>query len=321
MKNFFKKHLIYIAIIMILLGSNVWWVKHSYDHDLAAEHYVQHVKDHPLLDPALPFYESKDLIVNVQELRKYLKSLPETNKDWANMSIYFEVLNTGANVSIGTDEKIYPASLIKLPVGMIAMKKVENGEWSMDETKFELEIQDVDIQHPSEAVYEIGNQYPLRTLLESMLLKSDNTSYQMILKNLSEKELNTIISEVGLDTLFTDEGRISAKDYTRLLRALYSSTYLNETNSQLLLSLLNESKFDKFLKAGLPSEVKFSHKWGINESQNVYADSGIVYVRNRAYVISVIIQGKSKSQKEDLAKAEDLIKQIGDRSYKFVSNY
>lgn len=312
-----RTHFIYLAVIILFAGTTIWWVDHSYKHDNAAEHYVQHVKDYPLLDPALPFYNKKDLIVNIQELREYFQALPEQNKDWADISMYFEVMDTGANVSVNNDLKLWPASLAKLPVAMIAMKKVERGEWTLD-TEFTIQESDADIANNPQIKTDIGKSFKLQFVLEKLLQNSDNTAYKMLVREMTEEELLSISEAVGLDEFFTLDGKISAKDYTRLLRALRSATYVNEEHSQLILTLLINSKFDKFIRAGVPKNILVAHKWGINEEQNAYADAGIVYLRDRPYMLSVIIHGKSGDQKADQVKAEELIKQISERSYEFI---
>jgi hypothetical protein len=80
-----------------------------------------------LIDPARPLYSDENLVTNIEPLRKFLKSLPEREKDKADISIYFEVLTTGANVSVNADLKLWPASLAKLPLAMVVMKKIEEG--------------------------------------------------------------------------------------------------------------------------------------------------------------------------------------------------
>lgn len=306
-------HLISLIIIVFFAGSTIWWMHHSYEHDIAAEHYTEHIKDYPLLDPALPFYDKDNLIVNIQELREYLQSLPEQNKDWAEMSIYFEVLNTGANISINNDLKIWPASLAKLPVAMVAMKKVENGDWDLEEKTFTVTEQNLDI-HTKDINNQIGQNYTLRFVLERLLLESDNTAYRMLISELTEEELDSIDHAVGLDAFFTEDGKVSAKDYTRLLRALHSSTYLGEEYSQMLLNLMAESKNNQFLKAGVPSNVKVAHKWGINEELGTYADSGIIYLQNRPYLFSIMINAKDGDQE----KSQRLIKEASERAFNFM---
>jgi D-alanyl-D-alanine carboxypeptidase len=51
-----------------------------------------------------------------------------------SISIYYEQLNSGANISVNKDLRLWPASLTKLPVALVVMKKIESGGWSEDTT-------------------------------------------------------------------------------------------------------------------------------------------------------------------------------------------
>jgi beta-lactamase class A len=277
-------------------------------------------KTYPLLDPNRQFQDKKDLIINIQPLRDYLKSLPEKNKDWAEMSIYFEVLNTGANITVNPDLDVWPASLSKLPISMVAIKKVEKGEWTLDK-KFKMDIEYVDEQEIPKRVENIGKDFELSFVLERLLLESDNTAYRMILKQLTKAEIDSLTYVVGLEQLFNNDSKISAKEYIRLLRVLYNAAYLNEEHSNYLLELLDRSKFDGFLSFGIPSNIPFAHKWGRNDLNNVYADSGILYIPNRPVLISVMIQGKSGDVTSDRKKAEALMREIGEKVYVYINNF
>ena len=91
--------------------------------------FIEKLKEqYPLLSPARELYDKSDLIVNVQPLRDELN---EIGKD-PQISIYFEFLNTGANISVNKDLTIWPASLMKIPIAMAVAKKVETGQWKMD---------------------------------------------------------------------------------------------------------------------------------------------------------------------------------------------
>lgn len=275
---------------------------------------------YPLINPSRRLESSENLITNIQPLREYLKALPEQNKDWAEMSIYFEVLKTGSNITVNPDLKIWPASLAKLPVAMATMKKVESGAWDLS-TMIKLEEKDADTVGNPGIEKEIGRSYDIKFLLERLLLQSDNTAYRMLTKNFINNEINEISEQVGLEELVIQGGKISAKDYTRLLRVLYIASYLNEEHSQFILELMQESEFSNFIRAGLPKEVPFSHKWGTNIAFQVYSDSGIVYVENRPYMISVMIQGKSEDQEENELKSNALMEEIGQKTYEYISNH
>lgn len=85
---------------------------------------------YPLLDPMRFFANPRDLLTTVQPVREELKDIFE-KEELAFTSLYFEYLNTGANVSINPDVRILPASLIKVPLAMAVMKKVEKGDWKL----------------------------------------------------------------------------------------------------------------------------------------------------------------------------------------------
>src|SRR3954466_11575732 len=72
---------------------------------------------YPMLDPARQFTPEEDYVTNVQSLRDYMAQLkrdPANGLTDDNFSIYYEQLNSGANISVNKDVAFYPASLSKL---------------------------------------------------------------------------------------------------------------------------------------------------------------------------------------------------------------
>ena len=271
-----------------------------------------------LIDPARPLYSDENLVTNLEPLRKYLKALPEREKDKADISIYFEVLTTGANISVNPDLKLWPASLAKLPLAMVVMKKIEEGSLSVD-SKLVFTKADEDPTDTSGLEQVIGNEFTIQDLLEKLLLYSSNPAYTMLKREVTSTELAGIVNAVGLEELFTPEGKVSAKEYSRLFRALYTASYLKPENSQMLLSNIQKSSTESFLKAGLPKNIPFAHKWGENSFYNVHSDSGIVYVSKRPYLITVMIQPKATKVSTSSEYSKGLMKEISEKSYQFVA--
>jgi beta-lactamase class A len=118
------------------------------------------------LNPALKVLDKKDLIVNFQELRDSLTSKYEVRNDYL-ISIYFEYLPTGANIAINKDERIWPASLIKIPIAMAVMKKVQDSKWKLTN---ELVILDQDKDN------EYGSLYKEPTGTTLTIQKFQNTA-------------------------------------------------------------------------------------------------------------------------------------------------
>ena len=275
---------------------------------------------YPLIDQSRNLVGQEHFIVNLQSLREDLKDL--VLKEGADsITLYFEFLNTGANISINPDLKIWPASLAKLPLAMAAMKKVENGIWHPKE---EIVIEEKDKNNLSGTLFfnDAGTALTVERLIEEMLVHSDNTAYTMLSRNMTELERRTIIDETGLEELFDKEGKISSKEYSRLFRSLYTSSFLERENSSKILTWLSKSDFSQYLSQGIDKDVVFANKYGKNYQFYIYANSGIVYVPNRPYIISVIIKGDpSKDEQEEEIKAQAIMTEISSKAYEYVVNY
>lgn len=282
-----------------------------------AQHSPQSFSKHyPLLDPARSFISKEHYISTLQPLREELQKMSE-NYGNDKISIYIEYLNSGANISINNDLRIWPASLAKLPLALAVTRKVEKGIWHWDNELVVME-QDRDEKSGREYGAAVGTRYTIRVLVEKMLIESDNTFYNILLRNMDNSEIEEVIEQVGLNDLFAEDGKVTAKEYSRLLRSLFVANYLSLENSEYLLYTLSKAEFTSFLSSGFPSEVRFAHKYGENTEKNVYLDSGIVYIPNRPVLITVAIEGKTNWQ-ESKQEAENLMKQIAQLTYEYVT--
>lgn len=283
---------------------------------------IKQEKQYPFLDPLVGQVNRQDLISNIEPIRNYLINLEQQNKDKFKIAIYFENLNTGANVNINNDYKIWPASLTKLPLVMVVMKKVEEGVWNLND---ELVLLQEDLDSKSGDMYSqnsVGTRFTVDQLIIKLLVDSGNTAYKILYRNLSETDYLKLINSIGLDQLFNKEGKISPKEYSRLLRSLYYSTFLSPKNSEKILQLLTSSSFKSFLSKGLPAGILFAHKYGENLDYNVFSDFGIVYVPGRPYLIAVSIEAiDPQNQDETVKKVEGIMQAASKFIFDYVQNY
>jgi len=294
-------------LVLAIIATIVWTQVHLHTFEERAAQY-------PLIDPARNFIPQEHFIVNIQPLRDELNAI--VKREGADtVSVYFEFLNTGANAQVNPDLRAWPASLPKVPMAMAVLKKIEDGEWSL-ESELVLFEQDKDMKYGDLWENPVGTRFTIEELLREMLTKSDNTAYRMLLRNVGFDELTNVIAGLGLEDMFAEEGTVSAKEFSRLFRSLYSSSYLRRTNSEQLLEWLAESEFNGFLASGVPAETEFAHKFGIERDQNTYLDSGIVYVPNRPYLISVAIQGSGEEGEEE--RVAKVMQEISERIYTYV---
>lgn len=278
------------------------------------------------LNPALSVLSKKDLIVDFQELREYLTKTYESRDDYI-ISIYFEYFPTGANIAINKDEKIWPASLIKIPVAMTAMKKVQDKKWKLSN---ELVILDEDKDKGYGDLYKkpTGTTVSIEDLLKKSLIDSDNTAHFVLLRNTNAEELEDTYDHLGMDDIIDalkrsptketqEDNRMTAKRYSIFFRSLYNATYLNQEYSEMFLKILSQAPRE-LLSKGLPDSVVFVHKTGIRSDESVRADSGIVYAEGRPYLLTVMLQRKDKQPLNEEEVAH-IFKDISEEVYSYVT--
>ena len=214
------------AAIMILLAALIY----SYSSNLKME---KQFSTNKLLSPNIyaGIIEPKSLlIVNFKPLKQKLQTyIKETN---ANVSVYVENLRNGAFMGIDEKAEFYPASLNKLPVAILIMKSIENGELTFY-TK--LQIKDSDRTNISGKLFKTKEkELPLRTLLEKMLTDSDNTAARVLFRNIDTEDFKLILDYYGIDLGVKKEGNqvtvedlMSPKSISNLFSSLYFLQYLS----------------------------------------------------------------------------------------------
>ena len=118
---------------------------------------------------------------------------------------------------------------------MVVAKKIERGEWKWNN---ELVLMSADKDKRFGALYKepSDSTHTIEDLVKRSLSDSDNTAHFMLVRNLGVEEINAVYEHMGIKDFLDTDGRLSAKRYSVILRALYSSSYLSEENSQKLLS-------------------------------------------------------------------------------------
>lgn len=268
---------------------------------------------YPMLDPLRKFIPQEGYLTNIEDLRSYLREIGDKHPD--TISIYYENINSGSNISINKDLHLFPASLSKLVQAILIAKKVEDGNLSWN-TTLKAESEDISSGSGSGNLYKtIGNNpITIEKLTEELIVNSDNTAQNIFRRQLSVEDYITFQEKVGLQDLYNETGFVSAKEYTRLLRVLYTSNFLDPENSEKILEYMARSTFKEYLSQGIPHGVKFAHKYGENMDYDIFADSGIVYVPGKPYMMTVIIKGKDNT-KETRDWAVGLMKDISEKAY------
>ena len=305
-----------VLLFVLVVGLNVWLFVGYIPSRVQAGITAIKARYH-FLDPGRTLTDPRDLIINIQPLRDKLNSY-QNNPDFET-SIYFEYLPTGANIVVNKDKALWPASLLKIPVAMAVMKKVERGQWKLDN---ELVLLSEDRNSEFGTLYQkpLGTRFTIAELLRQALVYSDNTAHFILLRNIEEEELVEIYQHLGMDELRKQPtSQMSAKQYSTFFRSLYTSSYLDPASSEYLLDILDNDVLGSYLRAGLPVGTHFANKTGIQEDKRVINDSGVVYAAERPYVLTVMLQDRSDALRRD--KAEQLMTEISRQVYSYVSSY
>lgn len=232
-----------------------------------------------------------------------------------SISVYFRDLNTSRWTGVDEDTLYKPSSMLKVLAMMAAFKVAEDDPHILDEA-FSF------TKRASGGLYYEGNSdlkdghYPLSQLIDVMIKNSDNDAF---LSMVSNDQINAEFKKIyslfrlppeGLTTRGVDF--MSPKSYATLFRILYNSTFFSWHVSEQALGLLSETTFDKGLVAGVPSEIKVSHKFGENTDQ--LHDCGIIYYPQNPYLLCIMTKGTN------LQSLESSISGISKIVYEYVDS-
>jgi len=273
----------------------------------------------------------KDFIEKYQRLETKIKEFTDyslKNEKATDISVFVRDLVSRRWVGINENENYAPASLLKLPLivayyklseiqpEILSKKYVYNGPG-----QFNNEMQDIKPENNLEP----GKEYSIEELLYRMIVYSENNAVEPLAEIIGTDFINKVFVDLGIYVPATgglETNFLSTKMYGAVLRTLFNSSYLNPSNSEKVLEILNQSTFDKGLVAGVPEDIKIAHKFGEREiknengkliSRNLY-DCGIIYWPENPYLLCVMTRG---SNFDDL---KEIIKNISQITYKEFSD-
>jgi beta-lactamase class A len=138
-----------------------------------------------------------------------------------------------------------------------------------------------------------------RDLATMMVAVSDNSATNVLIDRLGMENVNALLDSLGfhntklrrkmMDIKAAAEGReniSTPQDMLTLLEKIYQEKVLNKEMTADFFKMLSTHK-DSFIPRDLPDGLQIANKPG--ELEAVRADSGIVFLQNRPYIICVMI--------------------------------
>jgi beta-lactamase class A len=314
------KKFLYILIFFLVLSATLnFWLGFKFrQQNILLEDIAKQQKEYSLLASSynLPIDDNQETagVLHFASLKESINDKLYSLGHDQKFGMYLQDAKTGSWLGINERENFFPASLLKIPIAMAILKKIEMGEISFD-TKYTVVEEDINTEAGVADRYRVGQEKEVRELLELMIKISDNTAKDILKKNLDPEELNSVFTHVGINNPYISNAEnqyVNPRDYSRLFKALYYSTYLKQESSQYLLSLGTDTKMEGLLAANLPWEIQVAHKYG--ERDNLLHDCGIVYHPKNPYFICIM------TANIDLPEAKSIITDISKQIFDYVHN-
>jgi beta-lactamase class A len=239
------------------------------------------------------------------EVKKQMSEIISQEKESGSLnaaSVYLRSLEDGAWTSINGFEGFHPGSLIKLPIAITLMKQAEDSPGFLSKS---IAVHAMNYPVPTqtfekESTLKIGSAITIRELMFEMLAHSDNLATGLLIEQVNLDEFKTTFTDLGMkEPPVSDLGfTVNATDYSRFLRALYNSSYISAKDSERILEMLSQSNFTEGIKAGLSKDLQSACKFGEyqNNDHAELHESGIIYLNEKPYLLTVMTSGKSLSK-------------------------
>ena len=243
-----------------------------------------------------------------QSLESYLSSLPIE----VEVSIKAERYGGAILFQQNANKKVPSASIIKIPILIELLKKVENGglKWNED---YILQAEDIVGGAGNLQEQKPGFKISIKELAEKMIILSDNTATNILIRKVGMDKVNdfiaaqkltqTILQREMMDFEAIKEGRqnyTSAADMNQLYKNLLDGQLLSPKGTKRTLKLLTRCADTSTIPRLLPKRLKIAHKTGTLDY--LRGDAGIIYTKGTPIILSVFVE-----KFDSIAQAEEII--------------
>ncbi|MFZ9171441.1 MAG: serine hydrolase [Sediminibacterium sp.] len=262
--------------------------------------------------------------VQAQKVNKKLQHTLEnlTTGFKGDVGIFVKDLHTGKTVSINADSIFPTASMVKVPILIGIMDKLNKGELKYHQ---ELTYKDSLLYAGSDLLASLKNneKVELSKVIMLMLTTSDNTA-SLWLQSLAGTgtRINQILDSIGYTATRVNSrtpgreagrdkfgwGQTSPKEMASLFEALANRTLMDASSSEKMLRLLGRNYWDEEALSQIPPDVFVASKNGaVNASR-----SEVVYVsgKNARYVFCICTKNNKDTSWELNNEAWELARKV-----------
>lgn len=228
-----------------------------------------------------------------------------------NYGIYFQSLETNESFSINGKELFTAASLIKLPVMLTLYREADAGRIDLDGV-YNLKDNDKTGGAGSLQYKPGGYQITYREMSQLMGKQSDNTAFTIVSRMLGEEKIQATINALGMKNTSFGENTTTPEDIGLFFERLYRGKVVTNKSKEEILSFLTKTIWEDRIPAGVPKEIKVSHK--IGTELRVVSDAGIVF-SDSPFILVIL------SQDVNEIEAKKILPEITTTVYELSQNW
>lgn len=248
--------------------------------------------------------------MNKKELNEYIVN--EIALADANVSLFVRDMDTGEVLYAHREnEAVSSASTIKVPIMLAALEQVRRGALTLEQR---IPVNGREILDDTE-VFEHGPcDCPLKELIYWMIVKSDNTSTNVLIETLGFDAINDMIQSLGmrstvlgrkmLDFEALKAGRnnlTSAYDMAQCYEALHRETILTPELCAFALGILKRQRSMSMFLRYIADDIEVAHKTGGLDPDlghdRVAHDAGIFYLPDVRYYLGIFLTSAPDDEK------------------------
>jgi len=227
----------------------------------------------------------------------------------SSVSVYLRDLTDNTWMSYEPTETYNPGSLAKVPLMMSFLMRSKTITNLLEKPIiFSKPMPGVPEQTYTTQTLQPGHKYTIKELLYYMITYSDNNATAILNDNVDFTSFKNVFTDLGLpDNVKDPNYLITAKDYSEFFVVLYNATYLTASQSEFADSLLSQCNFSQGMVKDIPTNVKVAHKFGewkdLRTNVHQLHESGIVYLNNKPYLLTIMTKGSDVNQQTEVLGA------------------
>ena len=215
-------------------------------------------------------------------------------------SIYVKQLTTGKEAGLNENQKMYAASVMKLPYLYSVQEKINQGDYQLDtKLKYVSEVNDFHGSYKAEGSGSLpktadNKEYTIKDLITKTAKESDNVAHNILayyITNKSDEAFKTEMTTIAGEEWNVTDKMASAKMAGQVMESIYNQ-------NGFVLESLSQTSFDN-QRIAKNISAKVAHK--IGDADEFKHDVGIVYT-DSPFVITIFTKNSDYDTISKIAK-------------------